>query len=330
LKKNILIFIVFLLIAFVLPFVLSVYGIDLVSEIFIMAIFAMSLGLIMGYAGMVSLGHAGFFGIGAYTVALLGPHIPNSYLLLFFSICLSGLLALVTGAIFIRTSKFYFLMITLAFGQLLFALAWQLKQWTGGADGMKVSAPLNLGFGEIVSPIGIYSVMAAAFIIVYLLLRFFVESPVGKIVKGIMENEARMSALGYDVRIYKLLTYTFSGALAGFAGSLYGFYNLFVSPDVSSWMFSGQVMMMVIIGGVGTLIGPAIGAGLFIFLQNFISTYTERWPIIMGALLVILVLVGKGGIIHWFALLKSKIFYKKRKNIDDYAPQHVEKEEVVN
>lgn len=309
---------------------LTDYGVDLSAEIYIMAIFAMSLGLIMGYAGMVSLGHAAFFGIGAYTVAILGAYVPNVYLLILASLILSGLLALITGAIFIRTSNFYFLMITLAFGQLVFALAWQLERWTGGADGMKVPTSMNFGFGDIVSPLGMYYVMAVAFILVYILLRTFVNSPAGKITKGVMDNESRMKALGYNIRVYKLLAYSVSGALAGFAGSLYGYYNLFVSPDLSYWGFSGEVMVMVIIGGVGTLLGPAIGAGLFIILQNFISTYTERWPLIMGILLVILVLAGKGGILQWLDYLKLKFSYVIRTKSKVSPPKPIEEKEVVS
>ncbi|OAT72684.1 branched-chain amino acid ABC transporter permease [Parageobacillus thermoglucosidasius] len=328
-KKIFLYTVLLILLVLAMPLGLSDFGMNLATEIYIMAIFSMSLGLIMGYAGMVSLGHAGFFGIGAYTVAIIGQYVPNTYLLLLISVVISGLIALITGAVFIRTSKFYFLMITLAFGQLLYVLFWQLKPWTGGADGMSVSAILNLGFGEVVSPNGFYYVMGAAFIISYLLLRLFVESPAGKITKGIMENEARMSALGHNVRIYKLLAYTLSGSLAGLAGSLYSYFNVFVSPDLSGWTFSGQVMVMVIIGGVGTLFGPAVGAGVFIYLQNFMSTYTERWPMIMGALLIILVLIGKGGMIHWLRYVKDIIFL--RKQIDEEATQNqVKKEEVVN
>lgn len=327
-KKNILFILLLLAVISILPLVLTDYGIDLTAEIYIMAIFAMSLGLLMGYAGMVSLGHAAFFAIGAYTVAILGAYVPNVYILILASLIISALAALLTGALFIRTSNFYFLMITLAFGQLLFALAWQLEKWTGGADGMKVSATMNFGFGDVVSPLGIYFVMGIAFILVYLLLRLFVNSPAGKITKGVMENESRMSALGYNVRVYKLLAYSLSGALAGFAGSLYGYFNLFVSPDISYWKFSGEVMIMVIFGGVGTLLGPAIGAGLFIVLQNFISTYTERWPIILGALLVILVLVGKGGIIHWLSYFRYKFFTRKLSKSED-PPQPVDKKEAV-
>ncbi|WP_044737195.1 branched-chain amino acid ABC transporter permease [Geobacillus kaustophilus] len=328
-KKLLLGVVLLIALVFAMPLVLSDFGINLATEIYIMAIFAMSLGLIMGYAGMVSLGHAGFFGIGAYTVAVIGQHVANTYLLLLLSVVISGLIALVTGAVFIRTSKFYFLMITLAFGQLLYVLFWQLKPWTGGADGMSVSAILNFGFGEIVSPNGFYYVMGIAFIIFYILLRLFVESPAGKITKGIMENEARMSALGYNVRVYKLLAYTLSGALTGLAGALYAYFNVFVSPDLSGWMFSGQVMVMVIIGGVGTLLGPALGASVFIYLQNFMSTYTERWPMVMGALLVALVLAGKGGLIHWLQHGKS-LFVARKRTGEAVSQQPVKKGEAVH
>ncbi|OQP05268.1 branched-chain amino acid ABC transporter permease [Geobacillus sp. 46C-IIa] len=314
---------------FAMPLVLSDFAVNLATEIYIMAIFAMSLGLIMGYAGMVSLGHAGFFGIGAYTVAVIGQHVANTYLLLLLAVVMSGLIALVTGAVFIRTSKFYFLMITLAFGQLLYVLFWQLKTWTGGADGMSVSAVMNFGFGEIVSPNGLYYVMGLAFVISYFFLHLLVESPAGKITKGVMENEARMSALGHNVRVYKLLVYTLSGSLAGLAGALYAYFNVFVSPDLSSWMFSGQVMVMVIIGGVGTLLGPALGASVFIYLQNFMSTYTERWPMIMGVLLVALVLAGKGGLIHWLQHGKRLLVSRKRTG-EAVSQQTVKKGEAVH
>ncbi|MEH7225840.1 branched-chain amino acid ABC transporter permease [Bacillus sp. JJ1566] len=329
-KKNILYAVLLLLVVFIVPQVLSDFGTNLTTEIFIMAMFAMSLGLIMGYAGLDSLGHAAFFGIGAYSVALIGQIVTNTYLVILIAVLIAGLLALITGAVFIRTSQFYFLMITLAFSQLIFTLFWQMKDITGGADGMSVSAIMNLGFGDIFDPQTMYYVMGIIFVAVFILLRLFVESPAGKITKGVMENEGRMKALGYDVRVYKLLAYTLSGALAGFAGSLYSFYNVFVSPELSGWLFSGQVMIMVIIGGVGTLLGPAIGAGVFIFLQNFISTYTERWPLILGAILIFLVLLGKGGVIQWLKLGVDMIFKRKPKNNQVSSTNQSEKEEVIS
>lgn len=298
-----------ILAAFVLllPLVLSSYGIQLASEIYIIAVFVMSLGLLMGYAGLVSLGHAAFFGIGAYTVALVGEHLDNTYLIILLAIVISAAAALISGLLFIRSKGAYFLMITLAFGQMVYAFVFKMK-FTGGADGKSISIRPDLGFGEISAGTEFYYLGGIAFIVCYLLLRLFISSPMGKGVKGVMENEDRMTALGYNVRFYKLVVYTLAGGMAGFAGSLYAYFNSFVSPDTVNWMFSGQALVMVIIGGMGTLLGPAVGAGLFVLLQNFISTYTERWPLIMGLIFVVFVLYGRGGIVHLIGLVWKKLF----------------------
>jgi len=126
----------------------------------------------------------------------------------------------------------------------------------------------------------------------------------------VMVNESRMRALGYNSIAYKLIAYTLAGGMAGFAGVLYAYFNQYVSPDLLNWLFSGQAMIMVIIGGVGTLIGPAIGAGFFVLLQNYISSYTERWPIIMGLIFIAIVMYGKGGIVHLVLQLTSKLRFK--------------------
>ncbi len=304
-----------------LPLVLTDYGMSLTTEILIMAIFAMSLGLIMGYAGLISLGHAAFFGIGAYTIALLGQHVSSLYILILASVILSGAVAFITGALFIRTSHFFFLMITLAFCQMVFALVWQLKPITGGADGLKVTAVLDFGLGEIKEPTSIFYVMAISFLIIYFFIQFFVASPAGKIIKGIMENESRMKALGFNTRVYKLLVYTLSGMLAGFAGSLYTYFNEFVSPELTSWIFSGQLMLMVIIGGVGTLIGPVIGTGFYLLLQNYISSYTDRWQFIIGIIFIVLVLFGRGGIVHWCSYIWERVFPTRSHHSDSINPK---------
>lgn len=289
-----------------LPAVLSSYGIKLASEIFIMSIFAISLGLIIGYAGLVSLGHAAFFGIGAYTIAVLGQYMPNTYLLLATAILFSGAIAWITGILFFRSSGAYFLMITLAFSQMVFAVFYKMKI-TGGSDGMTVSVEPDLGFGVISGPLGVYYLMAISFLLCYLLLHLFIHSPAGKVVRGVKENESRMKALGFKTQSYKLLAYTISGMMAGFAGGLYAYYNYFVSPELTNWMFSGTALVMVIIGGVGTLFGPPIGAAVMILLQNYLSSYTERWPIVMGVIFITLVLYGRGGVAHLLMNMWKKI-----------------------
>ncbi len=310
-RNTIITSIVLILLMIVSFFLLTDYGVLLVTEIAILAIFAMSLGLIMGYAGIISLGHAAFFGIGAYSIALLSNYVSNTYLLMVIAISICAIIAFVTGAIFIRTSNFYFLMITLAFGQMVYALFFQ-SSWAGASDGLAVLSDFNLGFSEIFSPIGFYFTMVTAFILVYTILRLFVLSPVGKITKGIMENETRMKSLGYNTRVYKLLAYTISGSVAGIAGALYAFFNFFVTPDLTNWMFSGQALIMVIVGGVGTLLGPALGAAIYIILQNVISFYTDRWVFILGLILVLLVLLGRGGVVNWILSLWD--YLKKKRN----------------
>lgn len=301
-----------------LPLILSSFGIIVAAEIFIMAIFAMSLGVIIGYAGLVSLGHAAFFGTGAYTIALLGQQFANMYLLLVAVLLISGILALVSGALFVRSSGAYFLMLTLAFGQVLFAIAFQAESVTGGADGMSVSATPTFGFGEITGGIGLYYMMAVFFLLCYALLLLFISSPAGKVVRGVMENESRMKALGYNTYSYKLLAYTLSGMIAGLAGALYAYFNFYVTPDLLAWVFSGTALIMVILGGVGTLLGPAIGAGFFIILQSYLSSYTERWELVLGLIFIAFVLLGRGGIFHlllsaWDKLVPTRLRSKVNK-----------------
>jgi branched-chain amino acid transport system permease protein len=292
---------------FALPVVLPPFGVSVATEIFILAIFAVSLGLIIGYAGLVSLGHAAFFGAGAYTVALLGERIANTYVLLVAAVLVGGLLALFSGALFVRTSGAYFLMLTLAFAQVLFAVAFEARFITGGGDGLSVAVVPDFGFGEVTGDYGLYYMMAAFFLCCYLVLRLFVASPAGKAVRGVMENESRMRALGFNTRSYKLLAYALSGAIASLAGALYAYFNFFVTPDLLGWVFSGQALIMVIVGGVGSLLGPAIGAGFFLLMQEYLSSYTERWQLVMGLIFVAFVLVGRGGVFDLLALAFHKV-----------------------
>ena len=300
---------VLLLAAFVLalPVVLPPFGVSVATEIFILAIFAVSLGLIIGYAGLASLGHAAFFGAGAYTVALLGERVSNTYVLLIVAVLLGGALALFSGALFVRTSGAYFLMLTLAFAQVMYAVAFQARPITGGGDGMGVSVSPNFGFGEVTGDYGLYYTMALFFLGCYLILRLFVASPAGRAVRGVMENESRMRALGYNTRSYKLLAYSIAGAMAGLAGALYAYFNFYVTPELFGWVFSGQALIMVIVGGAGSLLGPAIGAGFFLLMQEYLSSYTERWQLVMGLIFVAFVLVGRGGVFDLLALAFRKV-----------------------
>lgn len=322
------------LLVLLLPLVLPPFGVGIFTEIFIMAIFAMSLGLILGYAGLVSLGHAAFFGAGAYTVALLGQYVVNTYLLLVAAIVVAALLAFISGALFFRSTGAYFIMLTLAFAQVLFAVVFQAEPITGGSDGMNVVAVLDLGFGEITGGLGLYYVMGVALLGSYLLLLLFVASPVGKVVRGVMENELRMRTLGYNTFSYKLYVYTLAGAMAGFAGALYAYFNFYVTPDVLGWVFSGLALIMVIVGGAGTVLGPALGAAFFIILQNYVSFYTEYWALIMGLVFIFFVLLGRGGLIHllqvvWYRILPARFREQEDKMPPAESPAEQQKEKAT-
>ncbi|MEB3100563.1 branched-chain amino acid ABC transporter permease [Ferviditalea candida] len=306
-NKNKVLSIAAAIVILLLPSILSTYGIRLGGELFIMSIFALSLGLLMGYAGLTSFGHASFFGTGLYVVAILGKYITNTYVLILAAIVITGLLAWVTGLLFVRVPGSYFFMLTLAFNQLLYVFFFKLKSF-GGADGMAINVNPDLGFGPIVSPVGRYYLTAIAFILCFIFLKYFIDSPTGRIVIGVKENQSRMKALGYNTLYYRVLAFTMTGMMAGFAGALYAFSNRFASPESISWMLSGQVLIMVIIGGSGTLIGPPIGAAVFVVLQSYISSYTERWPVIMGVFFLVLVFLNRGGIGHILIRLWNRAF----------------------
>lgn len=297
-NKNTVISLVAVVLILALPGSLSTYGVRLAGELFIMSIFELSLGLLMGYAGLTSFGHASFFGTGVYVIAILSKYVTNTYVLIAAAVVITGLLAWTAGLLFVRITGTYFFMLTLAFNQLLYVFFYKIKSLAGGADGMSISVKPDFGFGPISTPIGRYYVMAVAFILCFIFLHYLINSPTGRIVIGVKENHSRMRALGYNTNYYKVLVFTISGMMAGFAGSLYAFSNRFASPEIISWGLSGQALIMVIIGGAGTLIGPPIGAAIFVVLQSYISSYTERWPIIMGALFLGLVFLGRGGAAH--------------------------------
>jgi branched-chain amino acid transport system permease protein len=255
-------------------------------------------------------------------VALLGGWIANTYALLVAAVVIAGALALLSGALFVRASGAYFLMLTLAFAQVLFAVAFQARSITGGGDGMSVPVTPNLGFGEVVGGYSLYYMMAIIFLICYLLLRLFVASPAGRAVIGVMENESRMRALGYNTRFYKVFVYSLSGAMAGLAGALYAYFNFYVTPDLFGWVFSGQALIMVIVGGVGSLLGPALGAGFFILLQEYVSAYTERWPLVMGLIFMAFVLIGRGGMYDLLVLAFRRLVPQRiRREVEPPPPE---------
>ncbi len=297
-----------LVLAFLLAFPLLPfsYAQAVLTDVLIFGLFAMSLDLLLGYTGLVSFGHAAFFGVGAYMAGIAGIHWGSSVLISFpAAIIAAALAALVIGFFSIRTTGVYFLMLTLAFSQMMYAIAFKLP-FGGGSNGLAGIPRPTVGLGISVSDsTGFYYFVLVVFFIAYWLLGRLVMSPFGASLRGIKENEPRMRAIGYGVQRYKLAAFVIAGAFAGAAGALRAYFNFFVAPDTLYWTTSGTVLVMVIIGGAGTLLGPVLGAGLVLVLQNLISSYTERWPLLLGAIFVLFVLRAPYGIVGLIGRIRN-------------------------
>jgi branched-chain amino acid transport system permease protein len=281
----------------VLPFLLSDYPRALVAEIFIFAIFAMSLDLLLGFTGLMSLGHAAFFGLGAYAVAVLGNVFGiNAWLGLAAGVLLAGGGAALIGFFCVRIAGIPFLMLTLAFSQLVFSVALKWRDVTGGSDGLAIAAkPSFFGF-DLDHSLVMYFMTLLFLVAAFLALRRLINAPLGHVFVGIRENEQRMAAIGYPTRAYKLIAFTIAGAVAGLAGGLYAIYNGFISSDALYWTASGDILIMTMLGGAGTLVGPAIGAGVFLLLKNVVSSYSEHWLTIIGVTFICCVMFFPGGL----------------------------------
>lgn len=276
------------------------YATGLVGEILVFAIFAMSLDLLIGYTGLLSFGHAAFFGVSAYTVAILGVHLGLSAWIGFFAgIAVSALLAAAIGFFSIRVTGIPFLMLTMAFAQLLMSASITWRGVTGGTDGLSGLRRPSL-FGLSLDERSVqYYVIAAGFLFVLWFIRRLIASPLGTIFIGIRENEERMRAAGYPVQRFKLISFTLAGALAGIGGGLYALQNAYVSSDILHWSLSGDAIIMVILGGTGTVIGPAIGAGIFLMLKHVVSSFTDYWALCVGTVFILCVMFLPQGIWGW-------------------------------
>ena len=288
-----------------LPFLLTDYPRALISEIFIFAIFAMSLDLLLGFTGLMSLGHAAFFGLGAYAVAVLGTQFGvNAWLGVAAGIGVAGCGAALIGFFCVRTGGIPFLMLTLAFSQLVFSVALKWRDVTGGSDGIAIAErPGFLGY-DLSHSLVMYFMALSFFALTYWGLRRLLNAPLGHAFVGIRENEQRMMAIGYPTRAYKLLSFTIAGAIAGLAGGLYAIFNGFISADAVYWTASGDILIMTMLGGAGTLIGPALGAAIVLLMKNVVSSYSEHWLAIIGITFICCVMFFPGGL--WGSLQKVR------------------------
>ena len=285
---------------------------DLATRLVILAIAAVSLNLILGFGGLVSFGHAAFIGLGAYAVGIPAYHSmwggfdliasSNGLLHLALAIGISALFALITGAISLRTKGVYFIMITMAFGQMAFFLFQSLEVYNGD-DGLTIDLRSDLPFLNLDEPMQLYGLSYVSLVLVMLLVRMIVNSRFGMVLQGSKGNAERMVTLGYNPYVYRLTAYVIAGAICGYAGFLLGNFTTFISPDMMHWTRSGELMFMVILGGVSTMFGPVLGASIFILLEEILSSFTSYWHLPFGLMLIGVVLFTRGGLM---GLLKGK------------------------
>jgi branched-chain amino acid transport system permease protein len=277
--------------------VVNGYYVNIVSQILIYAILALSLNVLVGYAGLVSLGHAGLFGVACYAVAWLVAagwgHLPAALSALAVIVATSAVFAVLS----LRATGIGFLMITLAIGQILWGLAYRWIGLTGGDNGINVaSRPAPFGLSLTFSR-PFYFFVLVVFLIAVAAMTIFIRSPFGASLKGTRDQPRRMTALGYNVWLIRFLAFLFSGFWSGVAGILFCYYNQFVSPNVLALSSSAEALLMVISGGSGTLLGPIAGAALVVVMKNVASAYIERWNFVLGAIFVAIVIFMPEGLV---------------------------------
>jgi len=286
----------------ILPLILPYYYTGLLVRIMILIIFAMSLDILMGYTGLTALGPAAYFGLSGYTVGLLSLRIfhgSSPFIEFGLGILASILLAAIVGLFVVRTKGVYFMMVTLALGQMFWGLAVKWQQFTGGTDGLSGISRPQLGFlasWKLSSELSYFYLVFALFGLYCLIFYLIVNSPFGHTLVGIRENEKKMEILGFNVWLHKYIAFIIAGTFAGFAGILDVYYYRFVSPEILDIGNSIGALMATMLGGSGTFFGPVLGSALYICLEQFISNYTERWVTVVGLLFIIVVIFAPEGL----------------------------------
>lgn len=294
---------IFLLVA---PLLLNSFNLRVLAEMLIFGLFAVSINVLVGYAGLPSLGHAGIFGVAAYGVGyfLARSQAPWSvWQTIVFAMVATLVVSVIFGLMAVRTSGIYFLMITLAQGIIVWGLALRLAGITNAENGIR-----GIRRPPLIGPYPrYYYVVLATTVVVMLLVYLIVNSSFGLSLKGIREREGRMAALGYRVTLHKFLGFMVAGFLGGVAGILYVFHNEFVSPSTVEFATSAEGLLMVILGGTGTLYGPLLGSSIVVFTRHQISLYTDRWLIILGAIYVVTILLAPDGLVSGLGRLARRL-----------------------
>jgi branched-chain amino acid transport system permease protein len=302
-----------------MPTILKQHNLNMLTEIIIFSLYAVSYNLLLGYAGLLSFGHAAFFGLGAFATAVAIIHIPGIPLwnVILIGIAATLIAGFVLGGLLLRHKGAYFALLTMAFNALFYAVATKWHSVTGGDDGLSITRPdLNLGFTAV--PLNSLTnfyyltlvIMGAAIVFCW----YFTHTAMGKTVLLMRENEDRMKFLGYNTNISRLILFTFTGVIAGFAGVFYTLHFQFVSISAISIDMTTAVLLMVFVGGTKTFWGPILGAFVYIILQNYLSNITDRWPLFMGVIFILMVLYVPGGLSDVITNIWRRLFGKKDNN----------------
>lgn len=301
-KKIQLLFTIVLLIALVaLPWVVPFFYLFIATEILILGLFAASFNLIFGYTGMLSFGHAAFFGTGAYATAMLLQSLQWPILACLLVALIAGtILAFIIGYFCVALDEVYFAMLTLAFGMMIFGIVHQWRSVTGGSDGITGFAIGSLGLGidiQLANPRNFYLLVLAIVAIASLVLHRICNSSFGMILKAIRQNPERVAFCGLNIRNYRLAAFTIAGGFAGLAGGLMAPFLRIASPDLAHWSMSAEPILMTILGGSSYFMGPFLGAGLFVLLETWITNITQAWMLVLGIILALMVMFFRRGVL---------------------------------
>jgi branched-chain amino acid transport system permease protein len=302
-----------------MPALMKQYYLNMLTEIIIFSLYAVGYNLLLGYAGLLSFGHAMFFGLGAFMTAIAIIHIPGLALwnAILIGIAITVFAGFVIGSLLLRHKGAYFALLTLAFNSLFYAIATKWHSVTGGDDGLSITRPmLKMGFTSIslASLTNFYYLTLIVVGTAIVFCWYFTHTAMGKTVLLMRENEERMKFLGYNTNISRLILFTFTGAIAGLAGSFYALHFQFVSISAISVDMTTAVLLMTFVGGTKTFWGPILGALVYIVLQNYLSDITDRWPLFMGFIFVFMVLFIPGGLSEVIVNIRQRLFGKKEQN----------------
>jgi branched-chain amino acid transport system permease protein len=300
---------VIIAVAIALPPYLGIYYTRFATEIAIYGMAALSVDLLLGYAGLITFGQAALFGIGAYAAGMLTVlGVTNAFIAWPLAVAIAMLAALLIGALSLRARGFQFIMLTLAFAQMVYYLAESLRSW-GGDDGFTLPQRDRVGSLSLANHVTFYYVVLALLAAVLFVMSRLVQSQFGMVIRGVGDNERRAAAIGFAPYRYKLVAFVIAGGIAGLAGALMANHVRFVSPSLLSWQFSGELLAMVILGSANSLAGSLVGAAFFLVFRDVLSDFTEHWMLFFGPLLIARVLLMKDGI--WGLIMRAVAVIEK-------------------